>query len=86
MRKPSKVVFISDSLENAFKALSSEDPLKKHMLRAIQDLNENAFAGIQIPKRLFPKEDIKKYQVRNLWKYDLPQGWRIKHIKLFELL
>ncbi len=38
---------------------------------------ENAFCGIQIPKRLIPKVYIKKYGIDNLWKYDLPKGWRL---------
>ncbi|MBW2969199.1 hypothetical protein KY314_03720 [Candidatus Woesearchaeota archaeon] len=77
MIKPSKVVFISDELENNFNELKDNDPIKKGMIRAIKDLKENAFSGIQIPKRLFPKEYIQKYRINNLWKYDLPTGWRL---------
>ena len=76
MIKPSKVVFISDELEKDFNSLKEDDPIKKAMIRAIQDLKENAFFGIQIPKRLFPKEYVQKYGINNLWKYDLPRGWR----------
>jgi len=77
MIKPSKVVFISDELEKDFNSLKEDDPIKKAMIRAIQDLKENAFFGIQIPKRLFPKEYVQKYGINNLWKYDLPRGWRL---------
>lgn len=77
MIKASKVVFISDELEEDFKSLKVDDPIKKAMIRAIADLKENAFSGIQIPKRLFPKEYIQKYGISNLWKYDLPRGWRL---------
>ena len=77
MIKPSKVVFISDELERDFNTLKDDDPIKKAMVRAILDLKENAFSGIQIPKRLIPKEYIKKYEINNLWKYDLPRGWRL---------
>ncbi len=35
------------------------------------------FAGVQIPKRLFPKEYIQQYGITNLWKYDLPNAWRL---------
>ena len=55
MIKPSKVVFISAELEEDFNDLKDEDPIKKGLIRAIKDLKENAFCGIQIPKRLFPK-------------------------------
>ena len=45
--------------------------------RAITDLEQNAFCGIQIPKKLIPRAYIEKYNVDNLWKYDLPKGWRL---------
>jgi len=77
MIKQSKVVFISDELEKDFNELKNDDPIKKGMIRAIKDLQQNAFSGIQIPKRLFPEEYIKKYGIKNLWKYDLPNGWRL---------
>ena len=77
MIRPSKVVFASEKLEKVFESLSEEDPLKKYIKRAIEDLKMNAFAGIKIPKRLFPKEYVQKYEIKNLWKYDLPQGWRL---------
>ena len=77
MIKGSKVKFISNELEKSFNSLSDSDPVKKGIIRAIKDLRENAFSGIQIPKRLFPQEYIKKYHIKNLWKYDLPNGWRL---------
>ena len=77
MIKASKVVFISSELEEDFNLLTAEDPIKKGMIRAINDLRENAFSGIQIPKRLFPKKYVQRYGINNLWKYDLPRGWRL---------
>lgn len=77
MNKPSKVVFINDKLETSFNSLKKDDIIKKSMIRAIKDLRQNAFSGIQIPKRLIPKSYIQKYGLNNLWKYDLPQGWRL---------
>ena len=77
MIKTSKVVFISDELEKNFNLLREDDFIKKSIIRAIHDLKENAFCGIQIPKRLIPKEYVVKYNAKNLWKYDLPKGWRL---------
>lgn len=77
MIKPSRVVFISDKLEEDFHELRDEDPIKKGLIKAVKDLQQNAFAGIQIPKRLFPKEYVQKYCINNLWKYNLPNGWRL---------
>ena len=79
MIKPSKVVFISDELEKDFYSLKEGDFLKKAITRAIKDLKENAFCGIQVPKRLIPKEYIRKYKINNLWKYDLPNAWRLMY-------
>jgi len=77
MIKPSDVVFISDKLEESFNSMLDSDPIKKSIKRAIRELQINAFAGIQVPKRLFPNEYIQKYDIKNLWKYDLPKGWRL---------
>ena len=77
MIKPSKVVFIDDKLEKNFNSLKEEDPIKKGIVRAIKDLRQNAFSGIQVPKKLIPKEYLQKYEINNLWKYDLPNGWRL---------
>ena len=77
MIKSSKVVFISAELESNFYQLRSSDPIKKSIIRAIHDLRQNAFAGIQVPKRLIPKTYIRKFCINNLWKYDLPKGWRL---------
>ncbi len=75
--KPSEVVFAEDKTERKFLELTKSDEIKKYIKRAISDIKQNAFCGIPIPKRLFPKEYIQKYQVNNLWKYDLPDGWRL---------
>ena len=62
MIKPSKVKFISDELEKDFNSLRDDDFIKKAIMRAIQDLKENAFCGIQVPKKLFPKEYVRNYR------------------------
>jgi Txe/YoeB family toxin of Txe-Axe toxin-antitoxin module len=77
MIKPSKVIFISERLEEDFDSLSEDDFIKRSIKRAVYDLKQNAFAGIQLPKRLFPKVYVQKYKINNLWKYDMPKGWRL---------
>lgn len=63
---------------NELKTSKVEDSiLYKWISRAIDDLGENAFCGTQIPKRLIPKIYIEMYGIDNLWKYDLPKGWRL---------
>lgn len=77
----SSVYFGDEKLKACYEGLKEsqvEDKmLHKWISRAIEDLEENAFCGIQIPKRLFPKEYVQKYNINNLWKYDLPKGWRL---------
>jgi mRNA-degrading endonuclease RelE of RelBE toxin-antitoxin system len=81
MRPRSQVKFVDESLRRAYYSLekgdSAERELFKWLTRAFSDLEENAFCGIQIQKRLIPKSYLRKYRVDNLWKYDLPKGWRL---------
>ena len=56
---------------------TEDKKLHKWINRAMDDLEDNAFCGIQIQKRLIPKVYIEKYGLDNLWKYDLPKGWRL---------
>lgn len=57
------------------------DEQEREMFRlinqAMDNIEKNAFYGIQVPKRLIPKEYIKDYSAENIWKYDLPRGWRL---------
>ena len=77
MKKKSKAIFVNDKIEKAFFNLPENDEIKKFLKRAIKDIEENAFCGTRIPKKLIPKEYIKKHGINNLWKYDLPDGWRL---------
>ena len=51
--------------------------LYEFMDRAIQHLKNNPTCGTHIKKRLWPKEYKRQYGITNLWKYDLPNAWRI---------
>lgn len=78
----SEVKFGDDNLKKAYHELESgkfeDKQLKEWLDRAVQDLKKNAFSGIQIPKRLIPKEYHAKYgPLDNLWKYNLPNAWRL---------
>jgi hypothetical protein len=77
----SQPVFINKKVQEAYEELEKgkavEKELHKNLKRAFKDMAENAFCGIQIPKRLIPKEYLKKYDIDNLWKYNLPDAWRL---------
>jgi len=73
----STAVFANGELEKNFNSMDENDEIKIYLKRAIQDIQNNAFCGIQLPKRLIPREYAKKYRITNLWKYDIPDGWRL---------
>lgn len=81
MKKPSKIQFADEKVKKAFEHLKEcktcEKDLYKFIERALKDIQENAFCGIQIPKRLIPKRYAQKFKIKNLWKYDLPKAWRL---------
>jgi len=81
VKLPSDIRFadegIQDSLYKLEKGDNSERELFKFINQALDNIEENAFCGIQILKKLIPKEYASKYGVKNLWKYDLPKGWRL---------
>jgi len=74
---PDKVVFVDNSLEDAFNGLTEKDPTKKALTKAIRDIKENCYCGRNVKKKLIPKKLIKKYGINNLWIYNLPSSWRL---------
>jgi hypothetical protein len=75
--KPHKIKFIGQGLKKSFDKLSNEDPIKKALTRAIKDIQKNAFCGRNVKKKLIPKKLIQKYNINNLWIYNLPSAWRM---------
>ncbi|KHO48137.1 MAG: hypothetical protein QT00_C0001G0150 [archaeon GW2011_AR5] len=88
----SNIVFADARIKAAFNKLRASKTeskmLHEFMLRAFDDLEKDAFCGIQIPKNLIPKEYEKRYgKLNNLWKYNLPNAWRLIYtIKTEEVL
>jgi Txe/YoeB family toxin of Txe-Axe toxin-antitoxin module len=81
MKLSSRIQFADEKVKKAFEELENakgdEKQLYEWLVRAFNDIEENAFCGIQIPKKLMPKEYIQKYRIHNLWKYNLPNAWRL---------
>ena len=79
--KPIYVTFIDKKLEKEFEELNEgkfeDKKLYDFINRAIKDLKLNPNCGTKIQKDRWPKEYIKNYEVTNLWKYDLPNAWRL---------
>jgi len=89
----SKIQFADERVKKAFEKLEIKDnKMYKIILRAFEDIEENVFCGIQIPKKLIPKEYAKKFKVKNLWKYNLPGAWRLiysiegKNLLIFSII
>ena len=81
MNKQIHVAFITQKLKEQFQYLKEgkfeDQQLYKSINRALDDLKRNPICGVKIPKKLWPKEYIQKYNITNLWKYDLPGAWRL---------
>ncbi len=78
MTRNIKVIFSENAME-VFSYLNREassSKVEKSILRAIRQKTElikhNAHYGNNLPKRLIPKEIIKKYEVTNLYRIELP--------------
>ena len=73
--QPSEIRWEREKLREAFYKLEESNPiLFKQINRALNEIERNAFCSIHIPKKLIPK---KWQEYSNLWKYDLPKGWRL---------
>lgn len=81
MNRKVTIVFADRKLKEAFDDLGKQKGAEPHLYefinRAFDDLENDPNVGIKIPKKLWPRDYIKKYQIDNLWKYDLPSGWRL---------
>ena len=75
------VIFFDRATAAAFEDLKKgrheEKRLANSLEQAINDLMQNPLKGVKVPSRLWPKEYLKKYNINNLRKYDLPDGWRL---------
>ena len=81
VNKIKEVAFITNSLNKSLLELKErkfeDKQLFKFVNRALDDLKENPFCGIKIPKRLWPSKYVQEYSIVNLWKYNLPNSWRL---------
>ncbi len=76
INKKCEVQFADEKVKETFDKLDNPD-LKKFIERALCDIQADPFCGIQIPKKLIPQEYINKFNIHNVWKYNLPSAWRL---------
>lgn len=79
--KETKVIFANKNLQQEFDKLKEgkfEDrQLYLFLSRAISDIEKNPSCGIKLPEKIWPSGFAGKFAINNLWKYDLPDGWRL---------
>lgn len=77
------VAFADEKLRKAFDELKSgkfeDKQLASEIDGAMDALKLDPFSGVKIERRLWPKEYIKKYNIDNLRKYNLRNGWRLMY-------
>jgi Txe/YoeB family toxin of Txe-Axe toxin-antitoxin module len=77
----SKVVFGDVELKESFKELEKTDPrLFKEIEKALEDISRNAFCGRNVKKYLIPTSIKHKWNVDNLWIYNLRKDWRLLYV------
>ena len=79
--KPTKIKFINPDIKEAYLKLktgtSDEKKLFKWITNAFNDLKQNGFCGVAIPKDRIPKKYHQIFNKNSVWKYDLPSGYRL---------
>lgn len=75
------VAFINQKLKQEYELLEKgkfeDKKLFGFIKRAIDDLKKDPISGTKIPKSVWPEKYISEYKITNLWKYDLPNAWRL---------
>lgn len=74
------IYFADEKVKQNYEKLKANEGFKDlyaFIQRALEDIERKPDCGIAIPKRLIPKKYVKKYRVNNLYKYDLPNAWRL---------
>ncbi|MFA5412658.1 MAG: hypothetical protein WC350_04915 [Candidatus Micrarchaeia archaeon] len=83
MHRKIEVGFADQGISDAFDALKhgkgAEQELYESLNKAFDELKMDPLCGIKVPRKLWPKEYVKKYGIDNLWKYNLPRGWRMTY-------
>jgi len=70
--------YADEKIQKDFEKLKDrDDKLLRHLKNAIENIKEDPACGIKLSQKLIPKDWIKKYSIDNLYKYNLPDAWRL---------
>ena len=76
-----QVIFFNSELKQAFDSLAKEDPTKKALNKALEDIEKDSQIGRPMTKDTYKKKGIKrfmeKHSVNNIRIYNLPSAWRL---------
>lgn len=77
MSKKNIVVSGTKDFVEFYKGLKPNEQLKKYINEAMDLLKSDPTIGDRIEKQLWPKEYRRKYGINNLFRYQLPSGYRM---------
>jgi hypothetical protein len=81
MERMTKIIFAEEKIKQRFEGLkygdNSKRTLHKYISQAIKNIKTNPYCTIRIPYNLIPRYYLIRYGIKNLFKYDLPSGWRL---------
>jgi len=70
--------YADEKIKKNLEKLKQKEPnFYEHISKALKNIQEDPVCGIKILQKLIPKEWIKKFKINNLYKYNLPNGWRL---------
>ena len=75
-----EIYFADEKLKKKYETLGRSNEFRdlyRFIQRALDDIKEKPDCGVSIAKNLIPNEYIMKYGIDNLYKYDLPNAWRL---------
>lgn len=76
--KEVSLIYADEKIKKDLEKLKEKDnDFYRHIENAFENIKDDPACGIKIPQRLIPKDWIKKYQINNLYKYNLPNTWRL---------
>ncbi len=73
-----RVVFESEKVQKQYESLKNRKEFKSlynSLNKAFKEISKDPSSGISLEKYRIPKDISKRFD--NLWKYDLPMGWRL---------
>ena len=70
--------YADEKIKKELEKLKEKDTnFYEHIANALRNIQEDPVCGIKISQKLIPKEWIKRFGINNLYKYNLPNAWRL---------